>query len=303
MVTTANPWSVVTATARGSAHGLGVPNQDRIGTRWIRASYGPVLLVALSDGHGGDRHVRSHHGAEVAVQEALDVLTEQFTEHHRGRSDFGKVLSGSLSSIVERWTLAISEHLSNTPFTQQELEQGASALSAYGATLIVAAVGPESIALAQIGDGDTVVRTASGEVTVPIPGDERLVGGATTSLCLPDAVKDFRTAQLLSSSECTLVLLATDGYGNSFASPEWRTLVVSDLARALEGVGPDVVHEALPDWLAESAAVGGDDVTVALIYKSAGAEPGPERRHWLRRPRSSMPTSHDRRTTDEGEPR
>ena len=49
------------------------------------------------------------------------------------------------------------------------------------------------------------------------PGDDRLVAGETTSLCLATAADDFRHAFLPASAEPDLVLLATDGYGNSFA--------------------------------------------------------------------------------------
>ena len=125
----------------------------------------------------------------------------------------------------------------------------------------------EGLALLQLGDGDIVVATASGEILTPVPGDDRLVAGMTTSLCLPTAVDDVRAAVVPAEVGADLVLVATDGYGNSFASPQWRRVVMADLRRAIAGEGLAVVEQSLPAWAQESATMAGDDVTVAVLSR------------------------------------
>ena len=136
----------------------------------------------------------------------------------------------------------------------------------YGATLVLAIAGPGWIGLAQIGDGDALVVGRDGGTRAPVPGDERLVGGETTSLCLPTAERDARYAVIL-GSEPALVLLATDGYGNSFAASDWRSESGSGFAELIRTTGPDVIEARLPEWLRESAEVGGDDVTMAVLVQ------------------------------------
>jgi hypothetical protein len=96
-----------------------------------------------------------------------------------------------------------------------------------------------------------------------------LVGGQTTSLCLPDAARDFRGAMVGVHDRPVFVLLASDGYGNSFAEPDWAIGVARDLIRAFDRDGVGVVARNLPAWLRESAQAGGDDVTVAALTRRA----------------------------------
>jgi hypothetical protein len=136
---------------------------------------------------------------------------------------------------------------------------------AYGSTLLVALFSAERVHMAQIGDGDVVVVSAAGEVSAPMPGDSRLVAGETTSLCTPSARADFRFCSVPVVANPAVVLLATDGYGTAFADPNWRTAVGRDFLAAVTDVGWELLGEQLPAWLSDSARVGGDDVSVAVI--------------------------------------
>jgi hypothetical protein len=127
----------------------------------------------------------------------------------------------------------------------------------------------DEVALAQLGDGDVVVRTGDGAVLAPVPGDARLVAGETTSLCLPGAQHDFRFAHLRPADAAALVVLATDGYGNSFASTDWRQRVAEDLATVVDGPGLAALRTNLAGWLTDSATVGGDDVTVVVLVRAS----------------------------------
>ncbi|HEV2642541.1 MAG TPA: hypothetical protein VGT98_07535, partial [Candidatus Elarobacter sp.] len=105
----------------------------------------------------------------------------------------------------------------------------------------------------------------------PIADDARLVAGQTTSLCLAGAESDFRFAVLEGPACPDLVLLSTDGYGNSFANTDWRTIAVGDLRDQVQAHGLEHVGARLDDWLAASAEAGGDDVTVAIVARQGSA--------------------------------
>ena len=69
-------WDVMGASVRGATHiRTKLPNQDAI------AWYAPAhredcLILAISDGHGAPRYVRSHKGAKLAVKLAIEILQE-----------------------------------------------------------------------------------------------------------------------------------------------------------------------------------------------------------------------------------
>ena len=65
---TPRPWTLLSASATGSSHRTsGAPNQDAVAS--FETDVG--LCVALADGHGGARYVRSGTGSQLAVQVAV----------------------------------------------------------------------------------------------------------------------------------------------------------------------------------------------------------------------------------------
>lgn len=272
-------WDVCTATARGSAHRDDVPNQDAVACAVVIASAGQQLHVAaVADGHGGRRYVRSAVGSRCAVDLAVDQVRVAVGAAPP-RVDLNTLLRQATRELVGRWRAEVLEHTARHPFTSEEAEQAGTQdlsrdpLIAYGATLLVMITRGSEVALAQLGDGDALVRRQGALAARPVPGDDRLIAGETTSLCLPGAEDDFRFASLDPAEDVDLVVLATDGYGNSFASGDWWQTVVADLAVIASESGPAALAERLPGWLSESATVGGDDVTAAVLVRSPMARP------------------------------
>lgn len=270
-------WAAAWASERGSAHAGDAPNQDAVEVRRIVDADGAVAwLAAVSDGHGGPRYVRSHLGARRAVEIALDLLAHRasVTEHPHPEH----LVRAAVPDVVEEWRAWAQEHASGHPFTDEERSRSGVAdldddpLFAYGATLLLVVVLDRGMGIAQIGDGDVLVRT-DGYVTRPVPGDPRLVAGETTSLCLGSAVADFRYATLTEVAGPDLVMLASDGYGNSFAQPDWWRSLVDDVALFVDSHGLERVRAELPGWLAESARVGGDDVSAAVLVREPWCVP------------------------------
>ena len=285
-------WRCVGASVRGAAHErAGLPNQDAIGWSPPGGS-GQPLILAVADGHGGARYVRSDVGAQLAVETALPVLAEFAASVTLESLTAVKRLAEDRlpAALVRAWRESVESHARQNPPSDDEWarlvgDRGAgraSSLAAtpnvitlYGATLLATLVTPGFIVYAQLGDGDILVVTESGDVSRPLPRDEQLIANETTSLCSDRAWRDVRIGfQAISGSPPALILLSTDGYANSFRDDAGFVQVGADLHELIRADGLDRVEQHLPEWLAESSRAGsGDDITVGLVYRSSNAPP------------------------------
>jgi len=273
-------WTAVSASVRGPSHDRnGMPNQDAVRTLAVDGRT-VGLVAAVADGHGGNRYVRSATGSSIAVDVACEAGGALLTE--LGTSPDTKAIHQALTSrlapgIILRWRERVQQDHQLHPFTDEEHTRGGANLNtdpfiSYGCTLILSIMAPTWMGLLQIGDGDAILIDAGGAVTAPIPTDDRLVGGETTSLCLPDAANDARVA-VIRSPLPSLMVLASDGYGNSFASERWREESATGFLEAVARDGLDNVAVKLPGWLTDSAGASGDDVTMVLAVRAGVAAP------------------------------
>ncbi len=274
MTTSAGRWAAATASVRGASHERdGKPNQDAVRVVQVPGPT-PGLVAAVCDGHGGDRYVRSDVGSRLGVEVACAVGQRALVD--LGPSAAASIVEAHLTgtvaqSIVAEWRKRVFDDVQRRAFTADERSRAGVPLEvdpfiSYGATMLLAIVAPSWVGLLQIGDGDvTIVRQARAES--PVPGDDRLIGGETTSLCLTNAAADARVAVLVEPLP-EAIILTSDGYANSFASPTWRSDAGIDLRDHVRKLGLDGVEERLPAWLADSATAGGDDVTMALIHRT-----------------------------------
>jgi hypothetical protein len=256
----------------------GAPNQDAWGTETIVRDDEEHVIMAVADGHGGSRYVRSDVGSKLAVSVAIEVVREavELGVLDGPTRKVEKALADLPANLVATWSKRCLEHLAQHPFTSEEEARAGEPvhidpLLSYGSTILIGILSPNRCFLLQLGDGDSLVALDNGRMVQPLPADDRLTGSETTSLCLPDAERDFRVATV-ENPVPTLVVLSTDGYGVAFADPEWRQSVVSDLLNQLRNRGPGQVQAALPKWLEESATVGGDDATLAMAYRPDARE-------------------------------
>jgi len=122
----------------------------------------------------------------------------------------------------------------------------------------------------QLGDGDILTVSERGEVTRPLPDDTRLFADQTTSLCIPEAWRDFRIRfQGLTGAPPALILLSTDGYANSFVNEAAFLQVGGDIWDLLRAQGLEQVQASLVGWLTEASEKGsGDDITLALLCRT-----------------------------------
>ena len=194
----------------------------------------PIALVAIADGHGGARHCRSETGSRIAVDVTVAVLRDIVAAlDEASPSERSQLAAVDIPTrIVTAWTAAARAHLAHSPMSDEEWRAIESAegpaamdavrndpLLAYGATLLAVLATAQCTVILQLGDGDVLAVTADGSTTRPIPVDERLNGNLTTSICRAGAESDFRTVVLSTlETQPALLLLATDGYANSFKS-------------------------------------------------------------------------------------
>lgn len=305
-------WRVVGHSVRGATHErTGAPNQDAI--RWLpESSVGLPLILALADGHGSRRAFRSETGARLAVETSLQVIGDflQGQTENESLSAIKRTAEEWLPrALVRRWLEAVEAHLAAHPLSAVELklpgadhpetipQAGPSNMYlAYGTTILVTAVTEAFILYLQLGDGEILTVSLDGEVTRPLPKDERLFANETTSLCSRDAWRDFRVCfQVITNTSPALILLSTDGYPNSFRDEQGFLKVGSDILEMVRDSGLDMVNDRLESWLKESTHEGsGDDVTLGLICSEGAIKPSTAWKSHL--------SSSKRQSVDEGEP-
>jgi len=209
-------WKVAHACIRGSSHQRsGLPNQDAVQCVVTPGPQGTVAVAVVSDGHGSARHFRSQIGSSLAVSTVAATLQTFLRESvsSNGQVPFVPEQVHELErKIVSGWLAAVHSDLENTPFSEAELakvekEEGAEGRAAvvsspelaYGATLLAAAATDNVLLYLQLGDGEILSVNAQGTTTRPLPPDDRLIANQTTSLCQPEAWKDFRSAWVTAS--------------------------------------------------------------------------------------------------------
>lgn len=257
------PHQVIAASSRGPTHERsGTPNQDAFAIE--SSPEGDRTIVAIADGHGSPRTVRTHVGSRLAAQVAVRACAGLRPQQPAG-ADIG-------ATVIRDWQQAVDEDLAGNPLSGIEAARlrGAGTeevdpRQAYGSTLLMAVVSATEALLLQLGDGDALAVAGDGTTTRPIPRDARLFANQTTSLS-GGRSGDLRTAVLpLGPAGPRLLLLSTDGYVNSFATDTDFLAVGADLLRLIGERGADRVAAAMPGWAAESARTSGDDTTVAVI--------------------------------------
>lgn len=280
------PWQLCAHSVPGAMHTRsGMPNQDAV-DHWRGAEERLPILLALADGHGSRHSYRSAEGARLAVDAVLDALRDLLADEEAGAAKAARDAARRLPpALVRRWQDRVQRDLAAHPLSGQVVEvaevpeeesvpAGADRSSpyvVYGTTCLCAAVLPGILFLGQLGDGDIVTVDAAGRAHRPLPEDARHFANETTSLCSEDAAAAMRctTMSLGGRQAPELVLLATDGYANSFASDEDFLRVATDLREIIREEGFPAVSGQLEGWLREASAEGsGDDITVGLLYRS-----------------------------------
>jgi len=278
-------WRVLGHSVRGASHRRsGAPNQDAI-LWWSPAPDGPPIALVVSDGHGSDKSFRSEIGSRLAVETTMGLLRELLGVLSRSPnlSAVKRTAEERLpQEIVRGWQAAVDAHLATHPLTEEELarleeKRGAAACRelvdhprlAYGATVLAALVTQRFLLFVQLGDGDILMVLDDGDVVRPMARDPRLIANETTSLCMTRAWQEVQLRFLASDGGLpALILLATDGYANSFVNEAAFLQVGTDLLAIMQEDGAQAVEANLATWLEEASVAGsGDDISLGILYR------------------------------------
>jgi Protein phosphatase 2C len=247
-----------------------------------------VAVAVVSDGQGSPRHFRSQIGSSLAVSTVAGTLQGFLRESVASNAQVPFVpeqVHELERKIVSGWLAAVHSDLEHNPFTKAELAtlekedgmEGRAAVEsspelAYGATLLAAGATDKVLLYLQLGEGEIMSVSATGTTTRPLPPDDRLIANQTTSLCQPEAWKDFRSSWVTDAALPSLVLLSTDGYANSFRSDEDFLKIGQDYLEIIRQQGIASLAEELPAILTEATQQGsGDDITLAILQDDLGA--------------------------------
>ena len=266
---------------RGASHvERGTPCEDASGA--YSAEGGAYHVIAVADGHGDVRCLRSQRGAELAVSVAMDFLKEvaeeklsaseavrerffhdMFTNPRYRQLEFRRWSD----VILSRWNDALRrDYDANPPAPDalaslpERLRQPDAVPHMYGSTLMAALYFPPALMLLQQGDGRCEVFYADGAINQPIPWDTRCEGNVTTSLCDPDATISFRSQILdLRETPVAACYLGTDGVEDAYRDTytdlgESHTLMggVHCFYKALSCEAAERSPEALTAYLSET---------------------------------------------------
>lgn len=285
MENTKYEWQVIGQSVRGASHfRSGLPNQDAI-TWSPKENFVLPQILVIADGHGSSKSFRSDQGSKAAISAArleLQHFIKGLTEVSN-LSMLKRVAEEKLpQTIVRRWQDGVKAVLEKYPFTKEELEtlkakDGDKALRAiernpllaYGTTLLAVLVTETYILYLQIGDGDIITVSDTGEVTRPIEKDEQLIANETTSLCAKEAWNDVHVVfQALSGQPPALIMASTDGYANSFTDEQNFLKVGTDYLKLIRESSLNEVRLNLKNWLSDASTLGsGDDVTLGIIAR------------------------------------
>ncbi len=253
------PWH---STVIGAAHRRkGVVCQDASLVRVLRAAGGQSLqLLAVADGHGGERYRYSDAGSRLACEQAVEAVQAALRATPLAHQQAWQLLLRHElpAAIQARWLEAVQRDWRQKPEAAGE----PFAASLYGSTLGLVLLAPSWWGCTGLGDWDLVRVDSDGAALLSEETSQPGGGEATASLCLAEAAAGWaeRTqVQPIAADEAPFALLiSTDGVRKSCATDQDFLELCSQMVPI--GNGPE-----LAEGLAEISAGGsGDDVSIAV---------------------------------------
>ena len=189
---TVERWAISSATAQGTSHvSSGTPCQDAVQHHYEPVNGGNVLLIVCADGAGSA--ARSADGSRWACDEAMIALQTTLRE--------GGVAALSIASVLQAIESARAEIFSRS------IDEGVSARD-FASTLIVVALTPDTIFVAQIGDGVVVIGQGN-DLHIAIEVEQEMLN-VTDFLVDTDAMQKVRSWSGPADG-ITRVAVSTDG--------------------------------------------------------------------------------------------
>jgi hypothetical protein len=251
--------------------------QDFSLVRQLRAPSGASLqLLAVADGHGGERYRYSDAGSRLACEQAAAAVQAALQSNPLDDAPtWERLLAEGLPDAIQiRWLHEIQRHWQQ----HQQLRDGNGdrepfCTSLYGSTLGLLLLAPTWWGCTGLGDWDLVRVGGDGNWLLSEEAGLPGAGEATASLCLSQARERWaERAQLQAvpaSCQQFALLISTDGVRKSCATDEDFLELCSQM------VGIQAPCELAEGLAAISAAGSGDDLSIAVgcWSRSAGQPP------------------------------
>lgn len=241
---------------------------------------------AVADGHGDSNCPRSAIGAkyicEIATTElnkfAIDIKEANWSSKLFDSKLSAEIMQQLIACIFGKWVCAVNEHYECNPLTDDEKLQASEYVDkylngqqiehVYGTTLICGLLTDEYLLLLQQGDGRCCVFDSNGDVSQPIPWDDRCFANVTTSVCDSDAVKSCRYYVINIKENPVIACVAgTDGVEDSFANMDKMHTYYRQLLEYASVHDSVEFEQYLTDTLPELSAYGsGDDTTICGFF-------------------------------------
>ena len=287
-----NLWMPFGCSVRGASHiRRDKENQDAFTS--IQGTANPdgetPSVVAVSDGHGGNKYFRSAVGSRVAVDCAAKIARDS-TRLSSGmrKDDLADIVRHMKSRYVLLWQKDVDAHIDETPFSEDELtflrencnqKSYDSVLNnprfAYGCTFLCAIAYDDLVLILQLGDGDILGLYPDNKVRELTEPDSRNIGNETLSLCSLRDVSDIAHKILTGNEIPQLLTLTTDGVKNSYddqssaidAFYNIPVVLKNELSKTDGDI--DTVKDTIQKWLEKVTTDGaGDDVTIGVLFRN-----------------------------------
>lgn len=266
------------------------PNQDAVVLWPVEGAESSAIVLALADGHGGERYCRSEHGAHFAAEEAAIALRDfvagvDASGIPASSAQVDVALQRTCRQILAGWRKRILADVTHHPLSALEVAfAGDNAAVLYGTTLVACVLADGYQCFLRVGDGEILTLGLDGAVRDVFGRDPSSVANETASLaqCVapigpsgvdpgglaPQALRSVRQRfELRETAPLRAILACSDGYSNSFASAGGFHQALADFySLAVTEEGRSSLERNLSEWLRETSAGGsGDDVTVGII--------------------------------------
>jgi hypothetical protein len=271
----------------------GIDNQDAFMSYQGGAFSNGVkpTVIAVSDGHGGSKYIRSKTGSKLAVKCAVKMAkkmhqSDSYLSSKASKENIEEAVRHVKALFLMEWSKVVDRDYEMYPFSDNELaylEVNCSGKGydsvicnhriAYGCTFLCAFAYEDIVLVLQYGDGDALGLYPEGDVKELIEADPRNIGNETLSLCKIESPLEMQHKILLGEDIPILIMLSTDGIGNSFADKEGLYKIPIDLKDLLvkNGLNLTTIGTILKKELERITEFGsGDDVTIGAILDEVG---------------------------------
>lgn len=239
--------------------------------------YENFSVAVVADGHGSKKHFRSHIGSRIAVESAIETISNFCSDYDSITAELPKnhdmIIHNIEKQVIARWHKKVINHLSENPVTESELKQFTEdefnkipVEAYYGTTLVVAVMGKNFTFGFQIGDGSLIAVLEDGRAVMIIDYEEANPANITASICNKNASSMF--SHFYTNSKKILALfVSTDGLYTSFGSDHdflnYHTIIASRL------YDKEVFETSVVKNITKRTHFGTeDDISLSCVYDS-----------------------------------